>query len=143
MKKGTNKVAVFVVIVILLIFLGVILFFGSTNKKGEKEDVNLSKEEIEEINENFLSYEGSRNGKQVQKLLEILVEYNKSADENKQVDLKANTIQNTKGDVLSLGETDGKYIVLRNKDVLGPNKLYKISFEKASNGRIKLIKIGV
>lgn len=138
MQKETRKTVLVVVIIIILVFFVIALynFFSSRDK------VKLSSEEIQTINDNFTSYEGSRNGIQVKQLLDKLVSYNKNADKKTQVDLDAKTLQDTRGNHLILGEINGKYIDLKNDNVLNPNKLYKISFEYTSSGRINVINIG-
>ena len=98
-----------------------------------------SEEEIAKFNQEFLQYEGSKNGKQVEVLLQKIVSSNElEGNEKRQIDLKADTIKDTKGNMLLLGEENGKKTVLRNSNIINPNKMYNISFEYQS-GLIKTI----
>ena len=136
MKKGINKLFVIsiIIVVILLIFF-VVMIVKTINKN------KLSDEEITTFNEKFLSYEGNLNGEQLKEFLDFLVSSNQNESENRQVNLECDTVKDTKGDTLILGEEGGKLVVLRNSDVIASNKSYKISFEYGSNKLINLVKV--
>ena len=136
MKKGINKLFVIsiIIVVILLIFF-VVMIVKTINKN------KLSDEEITTFNEKFLSYEGNLNGEQLKDFLDFLVSSNQNESESRQVNLECDTVKDTKGDTLILGEEGGKLVVLRNSDVIASNKSYKISFEYGSNKLINLVKV--
>ena len=121
MKNAPNKV--FIIGIILLIFFGIMILKTFLSEKP-------SEEEIAKFNQEFLQYEGSKNGKQVEVLLQKIVSSNElEGNEKRQIDLKADTIKDTKGNMLLLGEENGKKTLLRNSDIINPNKMYNISFE--------------
>ena len=136
MKKGTNKLLIvgIILVIILLIFFTVMIIKTVLGNK-------LSDEEIEAFNNNFIKYEGSMNGTQVKDLLNAVISSNQRENEKRQIDLQSDTIKDTKGNTLILGEDNGKLVTLRNSEVINRNKLYKVSFGYASNGLINLIKI--
>ena len=136
MKKGTNKLLIvgIILVIILLIFFTVMIIKTVLGNK-------LSDEEIEAFNNNFIKYEGSMNGTQVKDLLNAVISSNQKENEKRQIDLQSDTIKDTKGNTLILGEDNGKLVTLRNSEVINRNKLYKVSFGYASNGLINLIKI--
>ena len=137
MKTGTNKFFIIgiIVLVIILIFFGVMIF---VTKMGEK----LSDEETSAFNGPFLEYEGSKAGADVNKLLDKIVESNQLEENAKrQIKLNADSLKDTKSKKVLLGEENGRYTVLRNRNIIGENSMYEVSFEYAFNGLINTVKI--
>ena len=138
MRQGTNKL--FIIVIILVVIL--LIFFGIMIVKSINES-KLSDEEITTFNNKFIQYEGNLNGAQLKDLLNVLISNNQSQTEKRQIDLESSTIKDTKGNTLILGEDGGKLVTLRNSEVINKNKMYKISFEYASNGLIKTINVEI
>ena len=138
MKKGTNKLLIIgiILVVIILIFFAIMIVKTINESK-------LSDEEITTFNSKFIQYEGNINGAQLNDLLNVLISNNQSQTEKRQIDLESSTIKDTRGNTLILGEDGGKLVTLRNSEVINRNKMYKISFEYASNGLIKTINVEI
>ena len=139
MKTGTNKLFIIgiIVLIVVLIFFGIMIF---KPKMGEK----LGDEEVSAFNGKFLKYEGKIAGADIIDLLDEVVESNKlEENEKRQIKLKADIIKDTKGKTLFLGEENGRYVTLRNVDLIGENNMYEVSFDYAFSGLINSIKIGV
>ena len=135
--KSSNKgliIGISLAIIVILV-VGILIFIAI---KGAR----LSDEEIEAFNQPFSEYEGRKIGRDVSKLLEQIVESNQAEENaNKQIKLNADTIKDSNGNMLILGEQDGRNIELRNAKVIGSNKFYIISFEYGMNGLINVINI--